>query len=200
MITCLDKAGTISSDPPDAVPLPTSTLLHTSEPGRPQIHIDANLLATALEYRGPTQLASIFNCHPRTICRRALELGLVQSAEPVYVDYEHEDGSISRIYRSSSGALSDISDDELDSLMVYILEAFPTFGRRMIDGHLKHMGHHIPQSRLQASYTRVHGSPTGAFGPHRIQRRVYSVPGPNSLWHHDGQHGTFIFQLLRLIY
>jgi hypothetical protein len=23
----------------------------------------------------------------------------------------------------------------------------------------------------------------------RIWRRVYSVPGPNSLWHHDGQHG-----------
>lgn len=24
-----------------------------------------------------------------------------------------------------------------------------------------------------------------------IRRRVYSVPGPNSLWHHDGQHGRF---------
>jgi len=25
----------------------------------------------------------------------------------------------------------------------------------------------------------------------RIRHRVYSVPGPNSLWHHDGQHGKF---------
>lgn len=23
----------------------------------------------------------------------------------------------------------------------------------------------------------------------RIHRQVYSVPGPNSLWHHNGQHG-----------
>jgi hypothetical protein len=30
---------------------------------------------------------------------------------------------------------------------------------------------------------------------------VYSVPGPNSLWHHDGQHGTgFFFQPLQLMH
>ena len=25
----------------------------------------------------------------------------------------------------------------------------------------------------------------------RIRRRQYSVLGPNSLWHHDGQHGQY---------
>ena len=39
------------------------------------------------------------------------------------------------------------------------------------------------------SYLRVIGPPNNQFGNRRIERRVYSVPGPNTLWHHDGQHG-----------
>lgn len=189
MISCLENATHQSSDPPDR-PFPEiSFLSHTGLPGRPRIDMDSDLLAAALELRGPTHLASIFNCHPRTIRRRALQYGLVEPGDPVYVDYEHEDGTITRIYRSSSGAVSDLSDTELDEIVGYILTSFPSFGRRMLDGHLKHLGHHIPRARLQSAYSRVHGAPTNAFGPRHIHRRVYSVPGPNSLWHHDGQHG-----------
>ena len=61
----------------------------------------------------------------------------------------------------------------------------------MIDGHLRFLGHHIPCSRIQGSYARVHGAPSSGFGPRHIQHRVYNVAGPNSLWHHDGQHGEF---------
>ena len=71
--------------------------------------------------------------------------------------------------------------------------AFPSYGRCMIDGHLRHMGHRISRVRLQQSYAHVHGPPVSAFGPRRIHRRVYYVPGPNSLWHHDGQHGIFSY-------
>jgi hypothetical protein len=191
MIRCLDEASQISSDPPDAPFIPTATVVHTGRPGRPRIEIDPDLLSVGLELRGPTHLAPIFQCHPRTIRRRGLEHGLVEPGEPVYVDFEQEDGSIIRIYRSFTGAQSDLSDPELDEIVIYILEAFPSFGRRMIDGHLKHLGHRVPRSRLQASYTRVHGAPASVFGPRRINRRVYNVPGPNSLWHHDGQHGVF---------
>jgi transposase InsO family protein len=38
------------------------------------------------------------------------------------------------------------------------------------------------------------------FGARRIQRRVYSVPGPNSLYHHDGQHGPYIYVHVKLQY
>jgi hypothetical protein len=189
MINCLDNASQLSSDPPDSPFAPTSTLVHTGLRGRPHIEINEDLLAVALDLHGPTHLAPIFNCHPRTICRWALELGLVEPGEPVYVDYEHEDGSIIRIFRSLTGAVSELPDVELYHIMSYILDAFPSFGRRMIDGHLKYLGHRIPCSWLEASYARVHGALTLTFGPRRIQRRVYSVPGPNSLWHHDGQHG-----------
>jgi hypothetical protein len=79
--------------------------------------------------------------------------------------------------------------------MLEILQMFPTFGRRMIDGHLQYLGHHVPRKRLQASYARVNGPPVSAFGVRSITRRVYNVPGYNSLAHHDGQHGKCYSEL-----
>ena len=35
---------------------------------------------------------------------------------------------------------SAISDEELDGIMLQILNSFPSFGQRMIDGHLKYLG------------------------------------------------------------
>jgi hypothetical protein len=46
------------------------------------------------------------------------------------------DGLVTRIYRSSTRAASDIDDEELDRIMASILQVFPSLGRRMIDGHL----------------------------------------------------------------
>jgi len=198
MITYLDDAVQISSDPPDAPPMQTSYLEHTGQAGHPSIQIPAGVLATALGLRGTTHLAEVFHCSARTIRRRALEYGLSQPCPPVYVDYEHDDGTTHRFYTSSTAPTSDMSDGELDEITLQIVNTFPNFGRRMIDGHLKHLGHRVPRSRVLASYSRVHGAPASSFGPNRIQRRVYSVPGPNSLAHHDGQHGEFqsIFVLM----
>jgi hypothetical protein len=190
MLQHLKDAASLSSDPTDAPPLTTSYLIHTGRPGRPSVYISRDVLAAALQYRGPTHLAHIFHCSSRTIRRMALEYGLVGPGPPVYVDYLHEDGHVYRFYTSSTGSVSELSDDDLDSLIADMVQRFPNFGRRMIDGHLKHLGHRVPRSRVQASYLRVHGPPAASFGRTRIQRRVYSVPGPNSLWHHDSQHGV----------
>lgn len=85
--------------------------------------------------------------------------------------------------------VSRITDQELDGLLVSILQSFPTYGRRMIAGHLTTFDHYrVHGERIRASYRRVHGTP-GVFGGRRIHRRRYKVPGANSLWHHDGQHG-----------
>lgn len=46
----------------------------------------------------------------------------------------------------------------------------------------------MPRERIIESYLRVYGTP-GVFGDRAIHRRVYTVAGANSLWHHDGQHG-----------
>lgn len=149
--------------------------------------------------RGPTDLSQVFGVSARTVRRRALEQGIVEPGAPVYIEFEDQDGNQRRFYTSSTGLHSVLSDDDLDIIMLQILNSFPSFGRRMIDGHLKYLGYHIPRSRVQASYARVHGPPVSAFGVRRIQRRVYNVRGYNSLCHHDGQHGTYVLQSCKSI-
>ena len=61
----------------------------------------------------------------------------------------------------------------------------------MIDGYLLQLGECVPRSRIEAIYHRVIGPPPGIYGARCIQHRVYSVPGPMALLHHEGQHGMF---------
>ncbi|KAJ7579685.1 hypothetical protein C8J56DRAFT_867666 [Mycena floridula] len=146
MASELDRARHLSSDP--ALHLFPTIISHEYTGARPRIHIDPTILEVALDTHGPTQLAQVFQVHPRTIRHRALEAGIRESAPPVYVEFEHEDGSVHWIHRSSTGASTNISDNELDKLVLTILESFPSLGRRMINGSLKHMGVTIPRSRL----------------------------------------------------
>ncbi|KAL0070085.1 hypothetical protein AAF712_002572 [Marasmius tenuissimus] len=163
----------------------------------PRTYIDPHLLSIAVESQTVEEKwRKFFNVHVRTLRRRALEQGLVEPGEPVYVDFETEEGVIMRVYRSSTGPMSDITDEDLDEAMHSIITAFPSFGRRLIQGELRFMGIHVPRSRVQASYLRVVGLPTQSFGVRRITRRIYTVPGPNSLWHHDGQHGLIKYKIV----
>ena len=66
--------------------------------------------------------------------------------------------------------MSDISDEELDSIVRQIVDSFPSLGRRMISGHLKYLRYRISRARLQQSYHRVHGPPVSEFGVQRIER------------------------------
>ena len=150
--------------------------------------IDPAFLSQALSLRGPAHLAPVFSVSARTIRRRALEYGLAQPGAPVYTDTSQQDGSTSRVYTSTSAAVSTLSDNALDTLLTSILETFPHFGRRMLSGQLRSAGYRVPRSRIASSYLRVHGSP-GSFGARFIHRTPYHVAGANSLWHHDGQHG-----------
>jgi hypothetical protein len=200
MIVHLDQAAMLSSDPPEDEDFELTRLVHTGRQGRPRIEINHDVLETGLHMRGPTHLAPVFRTSARTVRRRALDYGLVDAGAPVYVTYEAEDGLTYRYYTSSStGPMSDLSDEQLDAITYQIIETFPTFGRTMINGHLRFLGHHVPRSRVRESYWRVHGPPAQSFGARRIERRVYSVPGPNSLWHHDGQHGVCYPHILAII-
>ncbi|PPR01330.1 hypothetical protein CVT24_006332, partial [Panaeolus cyanescens] len=146
---------------------------------------------------GPTQLAEVFGVNRRTIRRRAVELGIAEPGEPVYVDWVDENGNTQRLYTgSSTGPVSSLTDEQLDHAIHQILQSFPTYGHRMIDGNLRHLGHNVPRSRIIASCLRVRGPPPCAFGPRRIIRRSYNVRGYNSLWHHDGQHGLIRWKIV----
>jgi hypothetical protein len=185
----IDGAYYQSIDPPEGPPVVVVHRVRTGRRGRPRIHIDEHFLSHALELRGPTGIAPTIHVSPRTIRRRALEHNIVAPGAPVFRTQVLPSGEIHRVHTSTSTPVSNISDGELDAKIHTILQIFPTFGRTMIRGHLKSQGYRVPRSRITLSYLRVHGVP-GIFGHRQIARKVYSVPGPMSLAHMDGQHGT----------
>jgi hypothetical protein len=186
MLEALNEAIAMSSDVPDLQATALGERISDRSPGRPSVQITAEELAALSTGRMTREdIGSLYNCSARTIRRRLLKFGLSSPGPTVFL----EDGT--RPYSSgSSSDLSEITDNELDQLILQIKEQFPSFGRRMIDGYLMQLGERVPRARVLASCNRVIGPPTAVFGARRIQRKVYSVPGPNSLWHHDGQHGA----------
>ena len=192
VISALDAASNVSQDPISRPPLVLSWQGSTGRRGRPRKDCDPQFLAFAMDLRGPSGIAPVLGWSSKTVSRRALEYGLREPGTPVFRDYTHEDGSISRIHQSTTRPMSNITDEQLDHLVFDILQVFPHFGRSMLHGRLQAMGHHVPRERLRLSYIRVHGVP-GVFGDRTIQRKKYSVAGANSLWHHDGQHGKISY-------
>lgn len=191
MINILEDAALESNDAPDIAPQPLGTRSSGGQRGRPAVDIDPEVLATISSGRRTRQeVADMFHCSARTIRRLLVSYGLSEPGPPVYSDVVEPDGTTRRVYSAGkSSDLSQLTDEELDEIMLQIYNQFLTFGRRMIDGYLMQLGECVPRQRILDSYNRVIGPPQGVFAPQRLHRRVYSVPGPNSLWHHDGQHG-----------
>ena len=75
------------------------------------VHIDPDVLEAALSLRGPTELAMLFGCAPRTVHRRALKHHLVEPGEPVYMDYTNEDGNTVQLYTTASRDQSGLTDE-----------------------------------------------------------------------------------------
>ncbi|KAF7300815.1 hypothetical protein MKEN_01307200 [Mycena kentingensis (nom. inval.)] len=194
MVQALDDARDEISDPPNAEPL--RVLSYASTGGRPRIEIDHELLAESLQHAGPTRLQEVFKVSSRTIRRRALDYGLAAPGAPVYTETQDADGNTTRTYTVNAPAESTLSDADLDGEVTAILESFPEFGRRMVEGHLHAAGHVVVRQRIIDSYVRVHGPPHQSFGERTIHRPPYNVAGANSLWHHDGQHGLIRYKMV----
>jgi hypothetical protein len=89
---------------------------------------------------------------------------------------------------SYSGPLSSISDHDLDNLVLRLRSHFRRAGVSMMTGFLRRLGYQIQRERIRESLARI-DPVQRVFQRITIRRRTYSVPGPNALWHHDGQHG-----------
>ncbi len=83
---------------------------------------------------------------------------------------------------------STISDLELDSVMVLEVRNFPRYGSIMMWGHLRSIDIHVSRQRVRDSLMRVSPQAVSSRRSDTIQRRVYSVPSANYLWHIDGLH------------
>lgn len=89
---------------------------------------------------------------------------------------------------------TDISDDVLDNIIRDILAQFPSAGEVMLNGHLSSTGVHLQRARLRSSIHRIRGHQRQIHPP--IVRREYSVPGPNYLWHTDGNHKLIRYRIV----
>ncbi|KAG2063454.1 hypothetical protein BDR04DRAFT_1037928, partial [Suillus decipiens] len=157
--------------------------------GSPRIEIDPEALATALQFAGPMRLGALLGVAPRTVRWRALEHEIVEPGNPVYVEFIDDEGETLQYYTSSTAAQSSLPDDELDAIMLQILTQYPCFGRRMIDGQLRHMRVIVPRSRIQASYSHivVHGFIDG------YSRYI------TGLWLHNNNRAVTIMNLFQQI-
>ena len=88
----------------------------------------------------------------------------------------------------SSQPFSQITDEQLDNLVIEIKQAHPRCGYRMVIGHLRSQGLKSQQHRVRASVRRVDPEGTLVRWMAAVHRRTYSVKGQNSLWHIDGYH------------
>ncbi|KAJ7572189.1 hypothetical protein C8J56DRAFT_771085 [Mycena floridula] len=172
--------------------------------------IDPTFLQFSHSLRTTTAIAHFLGVGRTTVRRELLEQGLVQPGPPpanfTYdsdneePEDEPEDDLLdpdlpvplhipSDIPPCQSWSHSDISDEDLDALIVQIRSHFRRAGRRILHGILQSLGYRIQFKRIRQSLLRI--DPVHRiFDRIRIRRRGYTVAGPNSLWHHDGQHGA----------
>lgn len=189
--------------------------------GRPYIHIDRTFLEWAYSLRSTTSIAHYLGLSRRLVRQRLLDYGIAQPREQPYTltpQYRNPTGENNSVpnpllltqdgnpdeylanpdsitepapISSYTGPVSNLSDDDLDGLLLRLRRHFRRAGITMFDGMLRRLGHRVPRERIRQSLIRI--DPVHrVFQRIQIRRRKYNVPGPNSLWHHDGQHGKLI--------
>ncbi|XP_032360272.1 uncharacterized protein zgc:174680 [Etheostoma spectabile] len=91
---------------------------------------------------------------------------------------------------SVKGSYSNLTNEELDTLVRSVKLRMPHVGYRMMKGELQAMGHRVRWEQVSASMHRVDSA--GIFerftGLGCVARRIYSVKGPHSLVHVDTNH------------
>ncbi|KAJ3965403.1 hypothetical protein EV361DRAFT_785815, partial [Lentinula raphanica] len=169
--------------------------------GRPRAVINPDFLRWAHNYRTTTGIADFLGLSRRTVRRALLEHHIVTPGGVPFEDNDTEnadagmpsnfhpdiENAVRSIPSSSSNRRSNISNDTLDSLISLLRTHYPRAGIQLLHGMLRRLGQIVPYEDIRQSLIRV--DPVHrVFDRIRIRRRRYSVPGPNSLWHHDGHH------------
>ena len=108
-------------------------------------------------------IAAFLGVSERTLSRRRIEYGIFDS-------------------------FSEISDEELDTHIENILHLTPYSGEVYVIGSLKARNVNVQRERVRESLLRVEPIGRQMRRRYAICRRVYSVPGPNYLWHIDSNH------------
>jgi hypothetical protein len=193
MIRALDDAASEARDDAAAAPMSVACVVNRGTGGRGRLEIDKNWLAHASQVQTLRAVAEELGCHPRTVRRRLLDYGLANQAPPVIQSVEHPDGTRTKEWHPLGPTMSDINGDPqaLDALVGQVLETFPDYGIEYLRGAVRSRGYRVSREHVRDSYHRVVGL-RPRFMHRPVERRVYSVPSVNSLWHHDGNHSESI--------
>ena len=150
--------------------------MHSAGPGRPSFIIPKEIieLLRSSGFYSWTEISRMFLVSGWTLYRRAREYNL-----------------------QDLGRYSTITDEELDSLIRgYISRHRNTTGESYIIGYIRPLKLKVQRARVRESLTRVDLRNTELRWACVVTCRVYSVPGPNSLWHIDGHHSLIRSKLV----
>ncbi|KAK6987957.1 hypothetical protein R3P38DRAFT_3445779 [Favolaschia claudopus] len=156
-------------------------------PGRPRIQIDPDFLRWAYGHRSTASIAQFLGVGRSTVRNAVLAEGIPDLPLPESEEFPPDIRNLAQP-TSFTGPVSDIFDDELDMLLLRLRTHYKRAGLSMLGGMLRRLGHRVPTQRVRESLLRI-DPVRRIFERIRIRRRNYRVLGPNSLWHHDGQHG-----------
>ena len=87
-----------------------------------------------------------------------------------------------------SREFSNLSDQELDVVVLDIKKVHPNVGETLMKGFLLNRGIRIQRERIRSTLHRVDAGGVGDRRRRTLHRRQYIVPGANSMWHIDGHH------------
>ena len=168
---------------------PTLRIVYNGRRGRPRLEIDELFLRSAYRFRSIASIANLLGVNRCTVRQSLLRYGL---AEPLRSPFASGPSDNDGQLVSYTRPLSNISDDELDAEIRRIREGegFNRAGISVLRGMLLSNGLRVSRERIRRSLQRVDPE-NRIFYATPIRRRAYVVPGPNAIWHHDGQHGKF---------
>ncbi len=88
-----------------------------------------------------------------------------------------------------------LGDDELDRMVSDAQLQFPSWGNRLMYSYILSCGVRVQFHRVREAQARI--DPVGSFMRRlsHLQRRRYAVPGPQALWHIDGNHKLIRYQI-----
>lgn len=189
MAACINGAITASADDMAANPIPLAQLEERRRPGRPRINIDKNWLSYASQGLTLKDIGEQVHCSARTVRRRLLDYDLAEPAPPVIQEVVRPDGTHTKEWHPTGPTRFDFKEqpERLDELVEGVINRFSKYSIQFVRAALRTHGHRVARDDIQASLTRVRRLQP-RFVNRPIERRVYSVPEVNSLWHHDGNH------------
>ena len=134
--------------------------------GRPSLNVDIEQVNVLREYHfNWTQIANIIDIPRSTLWRKL---------KKCWYNFEEK--------------YSTISPEELKREIIVTKEKYPLTGEKMVIGFLKSKGLRLQRSRVRDSIHALYPFNCISRWLQKNPRCVYSVPGPNSLWHNDGLH------------